>query len=126
MTHLLLTAPIAQQLWKQFAYCAGIHIDGLTLQQVIHTWWNHKGNPTERKTIQAIPSTLIRELWKRRNARRYRKEITLEKMKYHLLKNVFYLVKSRFPWIKDIPYHWQGMLEALKAYIPRLHYLIMK
>lgn len=34
MKHLLLTIPIAQRLWKQFASCAGFNIDGLQLQQV--------------------------------------------------------------------------------------------
>ncbi|KAK4738193.1 hypothetical protein R3W88_001890 [Solanum pinnatisectum] len=44
MKHILLTAPIDQKLWKQIDSCAGITINGLTLQQLIFKWWEHKAS----------------------------------------------------------------------------------
>lgn len=44
VSHLFLTAPIATKLWKLFATCAGINIDGMHLQQVIIKWWTMEGN----------------------------------------------------------------------------------
>ncbi|KAH0701736.1 hypothetical protein KY290_016740 [Solanum tuberosum] len=43
MQHLFLTAPIAQKLWKHFASCAGISIEGVQLQQLITIWWDWPG-----------------------------------------------------------------------------------
>lgn len=40
MTYLFLTAPIAKKLLRDFAICAGINIDEMTLKHVINTWWS--------------------------------------------------------------------------------------
>ena len=37
--HVFLTSPIAHKLWKNFAFCAGIELDGVHLQQLINSWW---------------------------------------------------------------------------------------
>lgn len=39
MSHILLTAPIAFKLWRQFALFAGVQINNPHLQQMIITWW---------------------------------------------------------------------------------------
>lgn len=44
MSHIFLTAPIAQELWDQFAYCASVSLDG-NLQQVITAWWRTSNKP---------------------------------------------------------------------------------
>ncbi|WMV24639.1 hypothetical protein MTR67_018024 [Solanum verrucosum] len=70
MSHLLLTATIAQKLWKQFSSCVGININGLTLKQLIYRWWELKMSNKLDQILKAIPAIIMWELWKRRNAPR--------------------------------------------------------
>uniref|UniRef100_A0A0V0H4V4 Putative ovule protein n=1 Tax=Solanum chacoense TaxID=4108 RepID=A0A0V0H4V4_SOLCH len=68
--HLFHTTLTAQKLWKQFASRAGIQQHGC-LKQMITRWWE-ANTPIKLKFIfQAIPSIILWELWKRRNARRH-------------------------------------------------------
>ncbi|KAG5630180.1 hypothetical protein H5410_001897 [Solanum commersonii] len=45
MQHLLLIAPIAQRLWKLFATCTCINIEGQHFHQLILQWWEFDANP---------------------------------------------------------------------------------
>ncbi|KAH0669446.1 hypothetical protein KY289_023939 [Solanum tuberosum] len=71
MSHLLLTAPTAQRLWKQFASCAGFSIEGLNIHQLISKWWDFEANPKLQHIMKANPVIVMWELCKRRNARRH-------------------------------------------------------
>lgn len=64
MTHLFLTVPIILRLWKQFATCAGIQIEGMQLQQLIHVWWNFHEPSRLRKVMQAMSAIIMWSLWK--------------------------------------------------------------
>ncbi|KAK6773737.1 hypothetical protein RDI58_028975 [Solanum bulbocastanum] len=66
------------------------------------------------------------ELWKRRNARRHGKGTSFKKMYYQCQLNVHYLIKVKFPQLRNITHIWQGMFHQLKEYRPILHYLAVK
>lgn len=118
--HLFLTAPIAQKLWKQFASCAGIQQHGC-LKQMITGWWE-VNTPIKLKFIfQAIPSIILWELWKRRNARRHGLDINFYKLKSQCVNTIIQLINMKYPWIK-VPKNWGEMVKILKEYKPRLHY----
>lgn len=122
MKHLLLTAPIAQKLWKQFASCAGININGLTLQQLIFKWWEHKASTKVQQILQAVPAVIMWELWKRRNSYKHGKEVSYTNLYYQCQLIIYQLVRTKFPWIKRMPYHWPQVLDRLQSYKPTLHY----
>ncbi|KAK6780202.1 hypothetical protein RDI58_022386 [Solanum bulbocastanum] len=126
MTHLFLTTPITQKLWRRFASCAGLNIEVLQLQQLIMKWWELKTNQKLHSVLIAVPAIIMWELWKRRNARRHGKETSLNKMYYQCQLNVYYLIKVKFPWLRNIPHTWQGMFHQLLEYRPILHYLAVK
>ncbi|PHT26311.1 hypothetical protein T459_35736 [Capsicum annuum] len=46
--------------------------------------------------------------------------------KHQFQKNVFYFIKVCFPRIKQVPFHWDGMLYTLQVYKPRIHYLMVQ
>ncbi|KAK4736469.1 hypothetical protein R3W88_000166 [Solanum pinnatisectum] len=71
MSHLLLT----------FASCVGININGLNLKQLIYRWWEHKMSTKLDQILKAIPAIIMWELWKRRNAKRHKKEISYQYIK---------------------------------------------
>lgn len=62
MNHLLLTAPIALTLWKQFATCAGIPIEGRHLLSTIINWWEYDIKSKWKNIINAVPGVIVWEL----------------------------------------------------------------
>ncbi|WMV21122.1 hypothetical protein MTR67_014507 [Solanum verrucosum] len=58
MSHLLLTAPIAQKLWKQFASCVGLSVTE-NLKQTIYRWWEHKMSHKLDQILKAVPAIII-------------------------------------------------------------------
>lgn len=82
--------------------------------------------PLKLKTIlAAIPAMVIWERWKRRNARRYDKEVTLYKMRRNGMQLLQRLAKRKYPWI-EIPEEWANIVQVLGEYRPKLHYLVVK
>ncbi|WMV30301.1 hypothetical protein MTR67_023686 [Solanum verrucosum] len=126
MNHLLLTAPIAQRLWKQFASCAGFSIEGLNIHQLISKWWDFETNPKFQHIMKANPAIVMWELCKRRNARRHGKDVTFNKMYLQCQLTVHKSVKAKFPLMINTPYHWSGMFDLLQGYKPNLYYHIVK
>ncbi|KAH0696182.1 hypothetical protein KY289_013664 [Solanum tuberosum] len=105
--HLFLTAPIAQKLWKHFALCAGISLEGVHLQQLITIWWDWPGQHKVKQIFKTIPPIIMWELWKRRNARKHGKEVSYSRLLGQCLHTVQMLLKVMYPrlvyWEKPIP-----------------------
>ncbi|KAG5616090.1 hypothetical protein H5410_015914 [Solanum commersonii] len=102
MTYLFLTAPIANKLWRQFADCAGIKMEGMLLQQIIIAWWKHKASPKLQEVYRAIPTIVLWTIWRRRNAIKYGNNIKYEEMVNQIVGVVRQLIKHKYPWIKKI------------------------
>ncbi|WMV31014.1 hypothetical protein MTR67_024399 [Solanum verrucosum] len=126
MTHLLLTAPITQRLWKQFASCAGLNIDGIHLHHLLIKWWKYEGNPKLQQIMKAIPAIVTWELWKMRNSIRHDKKVSFDKMFSQCQIIVHRLIKANYPWLKNIPLQWSGMFDLLQRYRPTLFYHIVR
>ncbi|KAH0679660.1 hypothetical protein KY284_020745 [Solanum tuberosum] len=126
MSHLLLTAPIAQKLWKQFASCVGISIYGVNLKQLIYRWWEHKLSSKLDQILKAVPAILIWELWKRKNAIRHGQKTSYSYMYYQCQLALHQLIRVKFPWIKGVPHHWPAMVDILQNYKPNIHYLLAR
>lgn len=60
MSHLLLTAPIAQKLCEWFASCVGIKINGWNLKQLIYRWWENKMSTKLDEILKSILSIIVR------------------------------------------------------------------
>lgn len=80
MEHLFQTAPIAKKLWRQFALCAGICLDGGQLLPSINKWWNFEANSKLQYVMKAVPTILMWELWKRRNAIKHGKDVCFSRL----------------------------------------------
>ncbi|KAH0669712.1 hypothetical protein KY289_024205 [Solanum tuberosum] len=125
MTHLLLTAPIAQRLRKQFTSCAGLDIDGIQLHRSFFKWWEYEGNPKLQQIMKAIPTIITWELWKRRNSIRHDKKVSFDKMFSQCQMTVHQLIKVKYPWLKNISLQWSEMFDLLQRYRPTLFYHIV-
>lgn len=60
-------------------------------------------------------------LWKRRNTRRYGKDIQFEALVYQCQQMLYYVVKSKFPWV-GVTKDQRNMTTTLDAYKPRLYH----
>ena len=118
MSHLLLTAPIPQKLCEWFASCVGIKINGWNLKQLIYRWWEHKMSTKLDQILKAVPAIIMWELWKRRNAKRHRKDISFNYMYHQCQLTIHQLIRVNFPWIKGLSCYWSEMVDTLKSYKP--------
>lgn len=123
---LFLTAPIAQKLWKQFSSYADISIEGLHLQQLITTQWNCPGKHKLRRILKVVPAIIMWELWKKRNAGRHGKEVTLARMVVQCQNTIKLLIKVKYQWLVICGHEWKEMVFQLQAYTPKLHYILVK
>lgn len=122
MSHLFLTSPIAARLWRQFALCAGIAMEGMQLSQVLITWWNTATTPKLKPVLRVIPSFIVRELWKRRNSIRHGKDISYSRLTYQIHHLIYQFIRVRFPWMNSFPTARTEMIRILSTYIPKLYY----
>ncbi|XP_059289519.1 uncharacterized protein LOC132043051 [Lycium ferocissimum] len=89
MSHLFLTSPTAFKLWKQFASCAGLNIEGQHLQQVITLWWTAPASHKLHTIFQAIPAIILWEIWKRRNSIKHGRNTTYSRMVYQVQQTIY-------------------------------------
>uniref|UniRef100_M1BF38 RNase H family protein n=1 Tax=Solanum tuberosum TaxID=4113 RepID=M1BF38_SOLTU len=121
MTHLFLTAPIATRLWRQFAIFAGINIDGMHLQQLIITWWNHDA-PTKLQVIyRVMPALIMWTLWKRRNTIKHGGNTTFTEMVSQIHELIRKVMKLLYPRIRLDRRDCPDFIAKIKEYKPKLY-----
>ncbi|MCD9644374.1 hypothetical protein HAX54_032572 [Datura stramonium] len=65
--------------------------------------------PTKLQFLfKAMPIIIMRHLWKRRNARRYGKDINIFQMTMMIQQTAQRFIKARYPWI-NLPGQWDGI-----------------
>ncbi|KAH0700980.1 hypothetical protein KY284_015195 [Solanum tuberosum] len=121
MTHLFLTASIANRLWKQFAICAGINIEGMLLQQLITKWWTKDANIKLMAIQKAVPAMILWALWRRRNTIKHGGKCSYNQMKEQIRVQIHLFIKLKYPWIQTIPTEWQDIVKYLNEYKPKLY-----
>lgn len=125
INHLFLTSPIARKLWRQFAICAGLHIEGLQLHQVILKWWTSKQPPKLRIIFWAILAIIMWEIWKRRNTRKHGGNTTYGRMAYQVQMTINQLIKVNYPWFTAVPTDWPSVIQYMTEYKPRLYHCLV-
>lgn len=109
MTYLFLTSS-----------CTGININGMLLQQLIHSWWKENSNPKVQKILKIVPMVIMWEIWKKRNARRYDKDMSFYRLRYQCQQTIYLYLRKNFPWI-NCSRDWPDILKTLQNYRLRLH-----
>ncbi|XP_060200166.1 uncharacterized protein LOC132628400 [Lycium barbarum] len=122
MSHLFLTSPIAEKLWRMFASCAGLIIEGRQLSQVILSWWTTEANPQLQTILRAVPAIIMWEIWKRRNAIKHGANVTFTRLQYQVSHTIHQLCKTRYPWLRNISMDWTALVQYLGNYKPKLFY----
>nr|XP_009798917.1 PREDICTED: uncharacterized protein LOC104245059 [Nicotiana sylvestris] len=122
LTHLFFTSHAAKIVWKYFLARAGIKMEGLTLHQAITRCWTARVLPRMKPIMQALPSCIIWELWKRRNSYKYGEAIIISRVIYQVSSSLQALVRVRKLGLSNIPHKWHDLLNMLENYTPRLSY----
>ncbi|XP_075088118.1 uncharacterized protein LOC107829005 [Nicotiana tabacum] len=120
LQHLFFRLETAKTTWKYFLLRADIAVEGLTLHQAITKCWTANVCLRLKPVIQALPSCVVWELWKRRNSMKYGDAVTTSRVIYQVSSNLQALVKVRKPGMDMVPYKWQDLLAMMENFTPKL------
>ncbi|XP_019248338.1 PREDICTED: uncharacterized protein LOC109227594 [Nicotiana attenuata] len=121
LTHLFFTSNTAKIVWKYFLGRAGIAIEGLTMHQAITKCWTAQVLPRIKPVMQALPSCIVWELWKRRNSLKYGEVVSVSRVIHQASTTLQSLVKLRKPGLR-VPHRWHLLLSTLENYTSRLRF----
>ncbi|XP_075080304.1 uncharacterized protein LOC142165824 [Nicotiana tabacum] len=110
----------AKTTWKYFLSRAGIAVEELTLHQVITKCWTANVCLRLKPGMQALPSCVVWELWKRRNSMKYGDAVTTSRVIYQVSSNLQALVKVRKPGMDMVPHKWHYLLAMMENFTPKL------
>ncbi|XP_060170793.1 uncharacterized protein LOC132601744 [Lycium barbarum] len=120
MQHLFLTSKFAIDVWNFFKREVGIQMNLIQIHQVIRTWWKIKCAEKFRPILHVVPAMITWELWKRRNTIKHGGRVSFNRVIHEINRNLYYLTKSRYPWLKNIPFLWPELVVFLEGYKPIL------
>ncbi|XP_019252907.1 PREDICTED: uncharacterized protein LOC109231725 [Nicotiana attenuata] len=122
MQHLFFTSYAANKVWRYYLGHAGISMEGITLHQAIIKCWTAEVIPRLKPIMQALPSVILWELWKRRNSYKYGYSVTINRVVYQISTTMQSLIKLRKPAMQNVPNRWPDMLKMMEQYTPILKY----
>ncbi|XP_070007206.1 uncharacterized protein [Nicotiana sylvestris] len=114
LQHLFFRSETAKTTWKYFLSRAGIDVEGLTMHQAITKCWTANVCLRLKPIMQALPSCIVWELWKRRNSMKYGDGVTTSRVIYQVSSNLQALVKVRKPGMIMVPHKWQDLLAVME------------
>ncbi|XP_016465612.2 uncharacterized protein LOC107788446 [Nicotiana tabacum] len=95
-------------------------MEGLTLHQAITKCWTANVCLRLKPVMQALPSCVVWELWKRRNRMKYGDVVTTSRVIYQVSSNLQALVKVRKHGIDMVPHKWKDLLSMMENFTPKL------
>ncbi|XP_019257601.1 PREDICTED: uncharacterized protein LOC109235804 [Nicotiana attenuata] len=120
--HLFFTSYAAKKVWRYFLGHAGISTEGLTLHQAIVKCWTADAIPRLKPIMQALPSIIVWELWKRRNSYRYGEAVTINRVVYQISTTLQSLIRIRKLAIQHVSNRWPDMIKLMEQYTPNLKF----
>lgn len=114
--HVFLHAPAAQQVWRYFCRPVGINIQHVHLSQLINMWWELHAQHQVRYIFQAVPSIIVWELWKRRNALKHGGKMSHSKVIYQVMHSLIQFMRTRRKNFRYAPYKWESIVGAIYNY----------
>nr|XP_009777052.1 PREDICTED: uncharacterized protein LOC104226713 [Nicotiana sylvestris] len=121
LVHLFFTSNVVVTVWKYFLSRAGIALNGLSMHQAITKCWNAQVITRIKPIMQALPSCIVWELWKRRNSLKYGEPVSVSRVIYQVSTALQCLVQIRKPGL-NVPHKWQDLLTMMENYTPKLKY----
>nr|XP_016475204.1 PREDICTED: uncharacterized protein LOC107796895 [Nicotiana tabacum] len=121
LVHLFFTSNAARSVWSYFLRRAGIALDRLSLHQAITKCWTTLVVPILKQVLQALPTCIVWELWKRRNSLKYGDAVSVSRVIYLVSSTLQALVQLKKPGL-HVPHKWLDLLTMMEQYTPRLKY----
>ncbi|XP_070055030.1 uncharacterized protein [Nicotiana tomentosiformis] len=115
---LFLKSETANRVWKSFLQPAEIIINMVQVHQVIRAWWSKPCCPKLKPLFQATPAIITLELWKRRNKMKHGGAVSEKRVIHEVNKTLFFLARSRYPRLTNIPVLWTDMIRYFERYKP--------
>ncbi|KAG5599438.1 hypothetical protein H5410_030808 [Solanum commersonii] len=70
--------------------------------------------------FNVVPLFIIWKIWKRRNTINHGGRMRHVGIEIEIDRNLFLLAKYNYPWRKDLPTSWPGLIKFIKEYTPTL------
>lgn len=93
--HLFFTSDAAKRIWSYFLSHAGIAVERITFHQAVTKCWTASVIPRLQPILQALPSIIVWELWKRRNSYKYGESFTVNRAIYQTSSTLQSLIRFR-------------------------------
>lgn len=93
LSHIFLSSPISQKLWRFFANTVGISVEDRNLMQNYMNWWCANKNSGLQYTLNTTPASIILTLWKRRNKIKHEDMINFESLTHQVHNLCVYLLR---------------------------------
>ncbi|XP_019237995.1 PREDICTED: uncharacterized protein LOC109218121 [Nicotiana attenuata] len=122
MQHLFFTSYAAVRVWKYFLGHAGIALEGITLRQAITRCWTSDVLPRIEPILQALPTVIVWELWKRRKSYKHGDTVTINRVINQVSTTMQSLMQFRKPKLQNVPHKWPDLLHILESCLPMLIY----
>lgn len=102
------------RVWKYFLGHAGIALYGITFYQAVVKCWTADVIQRLKPIMQAPPSVIVWELWKRRNNYKYEDAVTVSRVIYQISTTMQSLIKLKNPGIQNFPHRWPDLVKMME------------
>ncbi|XP_070039454.1 uncharacterized protein [Nicotiana tomentosiformis] len=90
------------------------------MHHAITKYWTAKVCDRLKPIMQALPSYVVCELWKKRNSMKCGDVVSTSRVIYQVSSTLQALVKVRKPGVHNVPHKWHELLAIMENYTPRL------
>jgi len=100
--HIFIQGHFATYIWKYFSNILGFVMQQSSLNSYVLQWCGKQGkNEAHKIIIQTLPIVICWNLWKNRCSAKYGGKISnISRVKYLIIKDMFQLLRSVFPYIQ--------------------------
>ncbi|KAH0698739.1 hypothetical protein KY284_012954 [Solanum tuberosum] len=112
--------PDSESLWKDFAAAAGLFGPFLQLRDTFNKWETTDVVPKLKPLYKVVPMFIVWQIWRRRNVIAYGDKMSRRSMKMGINRDLYFMEKSLYPWLINLPTSWVELVFKLNQYSPKI------
>ncbi|KAH0696122.1 hypothetical protein KY290_013483 [Solanum tuberosum] len=118
--HIFMKCPASESLWKDFAAAAGLFGPFLQLRDTFNKWKTTDVVPKLKPLYKIVPMFIVWQIWRRRNVIAHGDKMSKRSMKMGINRDLYFMEKSLYPWLINLPTSWAELVFKLNQYSPKI------
>jgi len=118
--HIFMKCPDSESLWKDFAAAAGLFGPFLQLRDTFNKWETTDVVPKLKPLYKVVPMFIVWQIWRRRNVIAHGDKMSRRSMKMGINRDLYFMEKSLYPWLINLPTSWVELVFKLNQYSPKI------